>query len=85
MIEAKANILHEALIDVSSADYVNEEGFFFHTTVGGAIKYCAKNDADAAAVTKTFSASDVFNNPVVARKIFHTGTDATGIYIGTGI
>jgi hypothetical protein len=84
-MDSKANILSEKLISLASTDYTNEKGFFFHTTAGGAIKYCAKNDPDAGAVTKTFAASETFNNPILARKIFKTGTDATGIYVGFGI
>lgn len=85
MITGKTTIVHEKLISLASTDYTNEDGFFFHTVDGGIIKYCAKNDVDANYVTKTFNASDVFNNPVMARKIFKTGTSATNIYIGTAI
>ena len=93
MTEGGTTIIKEKLIDVSSLDYVNEEGFFFHTTAGGIIKYCAKNDPDGVspqavdvnAMTKTFNASDVFNNPVMARKIFSATTTATGIYIGIAV
>jgi hypothetical protein len=85
MLEAKQNIVHEEAVDLSSTDFVDEEGFFFHTTAGGNIKYCAKNDTDAAAVTKTFDATDSYTRPVMARKIFKTGTTATGIYAGKAI
>lgn len=85
MIEGKNNIVTKKLIDVSEADFTDEEGFFFHTTVGGAVKYCCINDADEDAVTITFDASDTFINCEVWRKIFSSGTTATGIYIGKGI
>lgn len=85
MKEAKLAIVHEEAVSLASTDFTDEEGFYFHTTAGGAIKYCALNDADGAAVTKTFDASDTYNIPIIARKIFKTGTDATGIYAGKGV
>jgi len=86
MLEAKQNIVHEEAVSLASADFIDEEGFFFHCTTGGDIKYCAFNDkADAAAVTKTFAASDSYSNPVRVRKIFKVGTTATGIYAGKAI
>ena len=85
MLEGKTTIIHEELIDLSSVDFTDEEGFFFHCTTGGAIKYCAFKDADADFVTKTFDASDSYIRPVFARKIFKTGTAASGIYAGKAI
>ena len=87
MIEGKTTIVHEQLISLASVDFAftNGEGFFFHSTDGGAIKYTPFNDINANAVTKTFNASDVYNNPVLAKKIFKTGTTATVIYVGTAI
>lgn len=77
-------IMHKELIDVSENDYTNENGFYFHTTGGGDVEYCLLNDADADAVTITFSAQETFVMPELCRKIFSSGTTATGIYIGTG-
>ena len=85
MIEGKNAIAHEKLISLASTDYTDEGGFYFHTVDGGVIKYCAIEDADANYVSKTFNASDVYNNPVIARKIFKVGTTATNIYAGVGI
>jgi hypothetical protein len=79
------NIVSEKSIDVSSNNYTDESGFFFHATGAGNIKYCALNDADANAVTKAFAASETFNNPIKARKIFASGTTATGLYVGKAI
>jgi hypothetical protein len=90
MLQGKSNIVHEQLIDSvlsGGSDFAltNSEPFFFHTTVGGAIKYTPANDTDANAVTKTLNASDIYNSPVMAKKIFHTGTTATGVWIGSAI
>jgi len=84
MKQAVLMITHVASINVSVADYTNENGFFFHATGAGNVKFCALNDADAAAVTITFSAQETFQVPILCRKIFASGTTATGIYIGTG-
>ena len=87
MTEGKTTIVHEELISLASTDFTKNsgEGFFFHTIDGGAIKYTPLNDSDANAVTKTFNASDVYNNAVMAKKIFRIGTTATNIYIGTAV
>lgn len=77
-------ITHVAAISLASTDYTNENGFYFFTTGGGDVKFCALNDADANAVTLTLSAQETFQIPILCRKIFKTGTTATGIYIGTG-
>ena len=73
-------IVSETLLDVSAADYEDGSGFFFHATGAGDIKYLALNDTEA--VTKTFEASALYNNPVLAKKIYSSGTTATGIYAG---
>jgi len=84
-MESGFNIIEEYAIDVSENDYVetNPQGCFFHATVGGNIKYLPlgnKNDSDA--VTKTFEASESYNNTVIVKKIFSSGTTASGIFIG---
>ena len=80
---AGSNIVSDRLIDVSAVDYEDGSGFFFHATGAGDIKYLAANDA--IAVTKTFAASETYNNPILAKKIFSSGTTATGIYVGRAI
>jgi len=77
-------ITHKELIDVSENDYTDESGFFFHTTGGGDVKYCLINDVDDNAVTITLSAQETFTLPELCRKIFSSGTTATGIYVGKG-
>lgn len=83
-MESGFNIIEEYLIDVSENDFSDSiRGFFFHTTVGGVIKYLPLgNKADANAITKTFEASESYNNTIIAKKIFSADTTATGIYIG---
>lgn len=82
---ASSNIVSQKLIDVSAEDYEDGSGFFFHTTAGGNVKYCSLDDADADAVTKTYSAQETFILPEKVRKIFSSGTTATGIYVGRAI
>jgi len=79
------NIVNDKAISLASIDYTDESGFFFHCTGDGNIKYCAMDNTDAEAVTKAFTASETFNNPIFARKIFKIGTTATGIYVGKAI
>lgn len=72
-------------IDVSSLDYEDNQGFFFRCTTAGNIKYVAMNNADAQALTEAFDASVKFDNPILARKIFSSGTTASGIIIGKSL
>jgi hypothetical protein len=84
-MESGFNIIEEHAIDVSEIDYIeaNPQGCFFHATVGGDIKYLPLgNKSDDEAVTKTFEASESYNNTVIVKKIFSLGTTASGIYIG---
>lgn len=85
-MESVFNIVSEKLIDVSTTNYESTEGFFFHTTVGGAIKYVPVGNKDSGdgIITKTFVASDTYNIPIEVKKIYADGTTATGIYVGTG-
>ena len=78
-------ITHQLSIDVSEEDYVNENGFYFHATTAGNVKYCAFDDKDdGQAQTKTFEAQASFKDaePVFCRKIFSSGTTASGIVVG---
>lgn len=68
-------------IDVSADDKTDEQGFFFRCTTAGNIKYCAIGNADADAITEAFDASTKFEE-IFTRKIFASGTTATGIIIG---
>lgn len=79
------NIISQKLIDVSSVDFTDENGFFFRCQTAGNIKHCALNDTDNLAVIDTFDASPKFDNPEVCRKIFKTGTTAALIYVGYGV
>jgi len=65
-------------------NFVSEVGFFIRSAAGD-IKYCPIGNGDAEAITKTVTASAIFVDPEVCRKIFKTGTTATGIHIGYGV
>lgn len=75
----------QKLISLTSTDYVDEQGFFFRCTGAGNIKYTLVNNADAEAVTEAFDASNKFDAPLFAKKIFKSGTTATGIYVGKSL
>jgi hypothetical protein len=86
MNTSMGNITREVAVSVASVDFTDENGFFIRSGVGGAIKYCPlDNKTDAEAITKTIDASALFNDPVICRKIFKTGTAATSIYVGYGV
>jgi len=77
------NIIEEHLIDVSSADFVADQPFTFHTVDGGDVSYQPwGNKDDDDPITKTIAASDEFNRVVQCKKIFASGTTATNIYVG---
>jgi hypothetical protein len=86
MLEGKTTIVHQELISLASVDYVKEGGFFFRTKDGGTITYCLYEDKnDNQAIQDTFNASEKFDNPAFARKIFKSGTAATNIIIGEAV
>jgi len=75
-------VTHEVSVDVSGADFEDNNGFYIRSGAGD-IKYCpVLNLSDAEAITKTVEAQVYFVDPVLCRKIFKVGTTATGIYIG---
>jgi len=80
-----SNITFEKSISVSGADYVDKQGFFFRAETGGSIKYDPLDNDDGDYITKTVTASVLFNDPVRAKKIYSSGTTATGIVIGKGV
>lgn len=79
------NIIREVAVDLSTTDFVDNDGFFLRAGVAGDIKYLPVGNADNEAVTKTVEASSAFGDPVICRKVFKVGTSATGIYAGYGI
>jgi hypothetical protein len=82
---AQGNIIREVAVSVASVDFVDESGFFIRSGAGD-IKYCPFGvDADSGAITKTVEEQVYFVDPVVARKIFSSGTTATGIVVGYGV
>jgi hypothetical protein len=78
------NITRVVLIDVSTQDYEDDAGFFIRSGAGN-IKYCPVGNEDSEAITKTVTASAIFTDPEICRKVFSSGTTATGIYIGYGV
>ncbi|HUX57081.1 MAG TPA: hypothetical protein VMV77_08910 [Bacteroidales bacterium] len=73
-------------------DFVDEAGFFIRAETTGYLKYCPiNNKSDGEAIEKTFTASNIFIDPEVCRKIFHE-LEAGGqrsmaevIYVGYGV
>lgn len=66
--------------------YEDDNGFFIRSAVDAEIKYCPVGNEDDEAITKTFSASNIFVDPECCRKIFNTPTSpASDIYIGYGL
>ena len=82
-----SNIIDEKLIDLSTADFVDENGFFLRSGTDAIVKYCPMNrPLDSQAITKTITASPYFIDPVLMRKVFRlvTSPDAS-FYAGYGV
>ena len=77
------HIIREKLIDVSSVDFENNQGFFFRSKDGGAIAYVPFDQDESVIIT--VDADEYFNDCRLAKKILKTGTSATNIYIGQGV
>ena len=80
--------------DDGNGNFVDEQGFFIKAETEGYLKFCPLNNkSDGEAITKLFSASTIFIDPVVCRKIFADknstfpgqGTIASDIYVGYGV
>jgi hypothetical protein len=57
--------------DDGAGNFVDEQGFFIRAGVEGYITFCPiNNKTDAEAITKLFTASAIFVDPVNCRKIF---------------
>ena len=86
MLEAKTIIVRELAVDVSSLDHEDANGFFVRANTGGILIYVPLLNTDEEdPITKTITASTIFNDPTLIRKIISDGTTASGIHIGKGI
>lgn len=80
------NIIREVPIDLSSGDFTDENGFFLRSDAGATISYCPKNNLDSEAISKTLPASEKFDDPVICRKVFATGSPLPDdLYAGYGV
>ena len=81
------NIIYEKLIDLSTGDFTDENGFFVRAGSDGIIKYCPLNcKTDAESITKTVTGTPYFIDPVICRKVFRLVTSPdTALYAGYGV
>lgn len=87
------NIQRVVPVDVSTEDFVDEQGFFIRVETEGLLRYCPiNNKTDAEAITKYFYGSTIFVDPEVCRKIFASAgifvspeSSADNIYVGYGV
>ena len=82
-----SNIIYEKLIDLSTGDFTDENGFFVRADSDGIIKYCPLNcKTDAESITKTVTGTPYFIDPVICRKVFRlVTTPDTALYAGYGV
>jgi hypothetical protein len=82
-----SNIVDEKPIDLSTGDFVDENGFFLRSEVDAVVKYCPMNRSlDSQAITKTITGSPYFVDPVLMRKVFRlTTTPDAEFYAGYGV
>ena len=81
-------ILRVVPVDLSDGDFTDETGFFIRIGTETELSFCPiNNKTDAEAITKTWPASEKFDDPVLCRKIFATGEleEPTDLYIGYGV
>jgi hypothetical protein len=80
------NIIRVVPIDLSTGDFTDENGFFIRSDTDGVIKYCPIGNGDSEYITKNISASSIFNDPEVIRKVFRlVTTPDTELYAGYGV
>ena len=89
---AMGNITRVIEVDPeANGDYTNEYGFFIRAETTGYIRYCPVGNEDSEYIEKTFTASTIFVDPEICRKIFGT-LEAGGqremaedIFVGFGV
>jgi len=85
---ALGNILREVPIDLSTGDFEDPNGFFLRSTAGATISYLPMNNSEASGetITKTLPASASFQDPVICKKVFATGSPLPDdLYAGYGV
>jgi hypothetical protein len=89
---AQGNITRVVLVDpAANGDFEDPNGFFIRAGTTGYIRYCPIGNGDDEYIEKEFTASSIFVDPEVCRKIFGTLEDggqrtmAEDIYIGYGV
>jgi len=87
---AMSNIVREKLVDVTTHDYVDEDGFFVRCGGEGTLVYVPVGNEDDEEITKEVQATPYFDDPVmvkriVAPKLAQTKTTATLVHVGYGV
>ena len=89
---ALGNILRVVPVDLTSEDFVDENGFFIRAGTTGYLRFCPMNNkTDGELIEKEFAASNIFVDTVLCRKIFKdlsAGSQqelATNIFVGYGV
>ena len=89
---AMGNITRSIPVDpAANGTYTNENGFFIRAGTTGYIRYCPVGNGDTEYIEKEFTASSIFVDPEICRKIFGT-LEAGGqrdmaedIFVGFGV
>ncbi len=84
MSNSRGNITKVVGVSLATTDFESTEPFFIRSSAGGVIKYLPLGNPEASPITKTIEASAIFHDPELCKKIFKTGTTATGIFAGFG-
>jgi len=84
-MSSRGNITKVVGVSLATTDFESDKPFFIRSSAGGTIKYLPVGNPDTSPITKDIDPSAVFNDPELCKKIFKTGTTATGIFAGFGI
>lgn len=82
------NILREVPIDLSGGDFTDLNGFFLRSAGGVTVTYLPFNNVEASGetITKTLPASEKFDDPVLVKKVYATGSPLpSDLYAGYGV
>jgi hypothetical protein len=85
---AMGNIQRVKSVDLSEGDFESDVPFFIRAGVTGSLKYCPWGNNDEEYIIKEFTASAIFEDPEICRKIFADGAGspvASEIYVGYGV
>ena len=83
---ALGNIVRVKSIDLTEGSFEDPNGFFLRSVAGATVVYIPLNNQDDEMITKTFPASEKFEDPEIIRTVVAAGSPLPNdLYVGYGV